>query len=124
MKNSRRQPRIFRNTSDFTRIDYGDIIHVDNRYFLLVGYTKEGRFGIDEQAKQWVPKVYNLETMDMNDLSLLSRDRVFNLRKLYPWLPKCFNDILLHFSTGTSVMDDTADEFYDDLAAGIKQVYG
>jgi len=308
MKHKRRQPTIFSDTSDFTRIDYGDIIHVDDKYFLVVGYTKEGRFGIEEQPKQWVPKVYDLETgerkiiklvfhenftlvlgqlkvtcyrrpekegqvlelvhgnkmfmqgysaldeannlvrvldivqgprldtvigriqsdqenymathmegflrrfltsveaiillhhhgfkhgdirrdhilvdrdeghyrwidfdydfylperpfaldliglgnillyilgrrnfrpidvlqnpdmgekifktLHMNDLSLLSQDRVFNLRKLYPDLPKCFNDILLHFSTGTSVMYDTVTEFYDDLAAGIKQVYG
>jgi hypothetical protein len=308
MKNPRRQPRIFRDTSDFTRIDYGDIINVDNRYFLVVGYTKEGRFGIEEQPKQWVPKVFDLDSgerkilklvfhenftlelgplkvtcyrrpekegqvlelvrgnsmfmqgrsvlddagnlvrildivsgsrldtaigridcdqndylahhaeeilrrflksveaiillhhhgfkhgdirrdhilidregghyrwidfdydfylperpfamdliglgnillyilgrknwrpvdvlqhpemgervlagLHMNDLSLLSRDRVFNLRKLYPELPKCFNDILLHFSTGTSVMYDTVTEFYDDLAASLHQVYG
>jgi len=307
MKQLRRQPRIFGDTSDFTRIDYGDIIHVDNRYFLVVGYTKEGRFGIEEQPKQWVPKVYDLEsgerkilklvfhenftltlgelqvtcyrrpekearvlnlvhgntmfmqgypvldevgnlvrildiiqgmrldtainriecdhdtymakhaedflrrfhksieaiillhyhgfkhgdirrdhifidseghyrwidfdydfylperpfaldliglgnillfilgrknfrpvdilqdpelgekifaTLHVNDLSLLSRDRVFNLKKIYPQIPKCFNDILLHFSAGTNVMYDTVTEFYDDLAAGIRQVYG
>ncbi len=307
-KHMRRQPRIFRDTSDFTSIDYGDIIHVDNRYFLVVGYTKEGRFGIEEQPKQWVPKVYDLEsgerkilklvfhenftlslgpfkitcyrrpekegqvlelvrgnlmfmqgrsvlddagnlvrildiitgtrldtaigriecdhedylanhaedilrhflksveaiillhshglkhgdirrdhilidrsigqyrwidfdydfylperpfaldliglgnillyilgrknfrpldvmqdpemgervykTLHMNDLSLLSEDRVFNLSKLFPSLPKCFNDILLHFSVGTNVMYDSVSEFYDDLAAGIAQVYG
>jgi hypothetical protein len=308
VKNSRRQPTIFTDTSDFTRIDYGDIIHVDNRYFLVVGYTKEGRFGIEEQPKQWVPKVYDLEsgerkilklvfhetfnltlgpltvtcyrrpekegqvldlvhgntmfmqgysaldaagnlvrildiisgtrldnaigridcsqddylavhvegilrrflkaveaimllhrhgfkhgdirrdhilidredgnyrwidfdydfylperpfaldliglgnillyilgrknwrpvdvlqnpemgekifaTLERNDLSLLSQDRVFNLKKLYPLVPQCFNDILLHFSTGTSVMYDTVTEFHDDLAASIDQVYG
>ena len=308
VKHSRRQPKIFNDTSDFTSIDYGDIIHVDNRYFLVVGYAKEGRFGIEEQPKQWVPKVYDLEsgerkilklvfhenfTLDLgplkvtcyrrpekegqvldlvhgnamfmqgysvldevgnlvrildivqgtrldttigriecdhdtylashlegilrqfqkaveaiillhdhgfkhgdirrdhlfvdredghyrwidfdydfylperpfaldliglgnillyiigrknwrpddvmhdqamgrqvyqslekNDLSLLSGDRVFNLGKLYPHVPKCFNDILLHFSTGTNVMYDTVNEFYDDLAAGIVQVYG
>ncbi len=308
MKHQRRQPTIFGDTSDFTRIDYGDIIHVDNRYFLVVGYTKEGRFGIEEQPKQWVPKVYDLEsgerkilklvfhenftltlgpfkvtcyrrpekegrvldlvhgnlmfmqgysvldeagnlvrildiirgtrldtaisridcdhdtymaswvedflrrflrsveaiillhshgfkhgdirrdhilidqhdghfrwidfdydfylperpfaldliglgnillyilgrrnfrptdvlnnpemgekvlaTLNTDDLSLMSRDRVFNLQKIYPRLPKCFNDILLHYSAGTSVMYDTVTEFYDDLAASIDQVYG
>ncbi len=307
-KNMRRQPRIFRDTSDFTGIDYGDIIHIDNKYFLVVGYTKEGRFGIEEQPKQWVPKVYDLEsgerkilklvfhenftlslgpfkitcyrrpekesqvlelvrgnlmfmqgrsvfddagnlirildiitgsrldsvinrieanyddylanhaedilrhflkavegiillhkhglkhgdirrdhllvdraldryrwidfdydfylperpfaldliglgnillyilgrknyrpvdvlhdpemgqkvldTLNINDLSLLSEDRVFNLSKLFPRLPKCFNDILLHFSVGTNVMYDAVSEFYDDLAAGIEQIYG
>lgn len=304
----RRQPRIFHDTSDFTRIDFGDIICVDDRYLLVVGYTREGRFGIEEQVKQWVPKVYDLvsgerkivklvfhetfdlqlgqlkitcyrspekegrvldlvngnpmfmqgystlddagnlvrildiiegtrldtaisripgdhrnymdnhaenilrrflksveaiillhehgfkhgdirrdhilidrekgyyrwidfdydfylperpvaldltglgnillyilgrknfrpidilqdpdlgervlETLHVNDLSLLSKDRVFNLQKIYPTLPESFNDILLHFSAGTSVMYDTATEFYDDLAAGIEDVYG
>lgn len=308
LKGLRRQPLIYRDTSDFTRIDYGDVIHVDGRYFLVVGHTKEGRFGIDEQPKQWVPKVYDLEsgerkiiklvfhetfnlklgqfdvtcyrspekegrvlelvrgnplfmqgysTLDevgnlvrildviqgtrldtvigriecdyaeylarhaesllrrfqksveaiillhshglkhgdirrdhifvdgekghyrwidfdydfylperpfaldliglgnvllfilgrrnvrpidvlhdpelgekalarlaVDDLALLSRDRIFNLGKLYPILPKCFNDILLHFSVGTPVIYDSVAEFADDLASGIYQVYG
>ncbi len=307
MKSLRRQPRLYTDTSDFTKIDYGDIIHVDERFFLITGYTKEGRFGIEEQPKQWVPKVYDLESgkrqilklvfhetfklklggqditcyrtpekegrvldlvhgnnlfmqgysafdsvgnmvrildiirgirldsaigtlegnhtyyiehhaekilrsflqsveaiiylhnhgfkhgdirrdhilidrvdghyrwidfdydfylperpfaldliglgnillyilgrknyrpvdvlqdpkmgeslleqLHVNDLSILSRDRIFNLKKLYPALPKCFNDILLHFSAGTTVMYDTAQEFYDELSAAIHSVY-
>lgn len=308
VKDLRRQPLIYRDTSDFTRIDYGDVINVDGRYFLVVGYTREGRFGIDDQPKQWVPKVYDLEsgerkilklvfhetfaiklgqfnvtcyrspekegrvlelvsgnplfmqgysTLDevgnlvrildviqgnrldttisriacdyesylanhaegilrrfqksveaiillhehglkhgdirrdhiivdgtdgsyrwidfdydfylperpfaldliglgnillfilgrrnfrpvdvledpelgekalarlhVDDLALLSRDRIFNLAKLYPVLPKCFNDILLHFSAGTPVIYDAVAEFADDLAACIYLVYG
>jgi len=58
----RRQPRLWEDTSDFTSIDYGDVIAVDDRFFLVIGYTREGRFGIDEQAKQWVPKVVDLKT--------------------------------------------------------------
>ena len=306
MRSIRRQPKIFTETTDFTRIDYGDIIHVDSRYFLVVGYTKEGRFGIEEQVKQWVPKVYDLETgerkilklvfyetytlmlgnlevtcyrspkkeaqvlelvtgnscfmqgytapdsvgnlvrildiipgrrldkylekrggshreyfekdvplvlenflgtveaiaylhengfkhgdirrdhifveyetgrfrwidfdydfhlperpyaMDIlglgsvllyilgrkvfrpadvlqdpdmgqsvlenlseNDLSLVSKDRIFNLQKLYPYIPKKMNDILLHFSVGTSVIYDSVNEFYDDLAAAVEEL--
>lgn len=308
MKSLRRQPLLYSDTSNFTRIDYGDIIHVDDRYFLVVGYTREGRFGIDEQPKQWVPKVYDLvsgernilklvfheqftltlgglkvtcyrspekegqvldlvkgnpmfmqgysaldqkgnlvrvldiirgirlddaigkiggnyesyltehaetllrsfltsveaivllhshgfkhgdirrdhilidretsqfrwidfdydfylperpfaldltglgnillyilgrrnfrpvdvlqhpnmgekvlASLHVNDLSLLSQDRIFNLQKLYPQLPKCFNDILLHFNAGAKVMYDSATEFYDDLASSIEEVYG
>ena len=308
VKSLRRQPLLYRDTSDFTRIDYGDVIHVDGRYFLVTGYTKEGRFGIDEQPKQWVPKVYDLEsgerkimklvfhetftmklgqfdvtcyrspekegrvlelvhgnpmfmqghstldevgnlvrildiiqgnrldttihridcdyenylahhvegvlrrfqrsvdaiillhehglkhgdirrdhiivdgadgeyrwidfdydfylperpfaldliglgnillfilgrrsirpidvledpemgekilaTLHVDDLALLSRDRIFNLGKLYPSLPKCFNDILLHFSAGTPVIYDSVAEFADDLANCIDRVYG
>ncbi len=60
MKSVRHQPRIFTDTSDFTSITYGDIIHVDSRYFIVLGHTREGRFGIDSQIKTWVPKVQDL----------------------------------------------------------------
>ena len=62
VKGMRRRPRVFFDTRDFTSIDYGDIIAVDNRYFLVIAYTREGRFGVDEQPKQWVPKTVDLET--------------------------------------------------------------
>ncbi len=308
VRSLRRQPKIYGDTSDFSKIDYGDVIHVDNRYFLVVGYTREGRFGIDEQPKQWVPKVYDLEsgerkilklvfhetyslklgdlkvkcyrspekegrvldlvngnpmfmqghsaideagnlvrvldiiqgtrldtiigriegdhksylathvegilrhfllsveaiillhrhgfkhgdirrdhifvdrqdgqyrwidfdydfhlperpfaldmiglgniflyilgrrnfrpvdvlqhpqmgeevlkTLHVDDLSLLSKDRIFNLKKIYPYLPNCFNDILLHFSAGTNVMYDSVAELHNDLSACIDEVFG
>lgn len=56
----RRRPRFFRDTGNFTAIDYGDVVEVDNRYFLITGYTREGRFGVDDQPKMWVPKVEDL----------------------------------------------------------------
>lgn len=62
VRSLRRKPRLFSDTSDFVNIDYGDVIHVDDRWLLVTGYTKEGRFGIDDQPKQWVPKVHDLET--------------------------------------------------------------
>ncbi len=58
----RRTPKIFTDTSDFTSIDYGDLLVVDDRYLLVTGYTKEGRFGVDEQVKQWVPRVEDMES--------------------------------------------------------------
>ncbi|MDR3629470.1 MAG: hypothetical protein P4L42_03965 [Desulfocapsaceae bacterium] len=306
VKSMRRAPKLFGDTSNFTSIDYGDVLHVGDRYLLVVGYTKEGRFGIDEQPKQWVPKVYDLESgerkiakltfhetytvtighlevtcyrspekearvielvkgnpyfmqgyssqdqagnlvrvldviqgqrldkhlenlggthreyfdshckkilsnflesvrgisllhahglkhgdirrdhifvdhadgrfrwidfdydfylperpfaldlfglgnvllfilgrknfrpadilndpdmgpevfagLDTGDLSLVAADRVFNIRKIYPYIPKCLNDILMHFSAGTQVMYDSVDEFHDDLVACIDRI--
>lgn len=58
----RRASRVFTDTTDFTSIDYGDVIELENRYFLITAYTKEGRFGVDDQVKQWVPKVEDLAT--------------------------------------------------------------
>jgi len=59
-KSLRRQPKVFTDTSNFTSIDYGDIIHIDDRYFVVTAYAVEGRFGVDDQPKQWVPKVNDL----------------------------------------------------------------
>ncbi len=58
----RRPSRVYTDTTDFSSIDYGDVIQAEDRYFLITAYTKEGRFGVDEQIKQWVPKVEDLAT--------------------------------------------------------------
>lgn len=58
----RRQSRVFTDTTDFTALDYGDVVHAGERYFLITSYTKEGRFGVDDQIKPWVPKVEDLAT--------------------------------------------------------------
>lgn len=70
-KGLRRKSRVFIDTTDFTAIDYGDIIFVDNRYFLVTGYTKEGRFGVDDQVKPWVPRVEELVTGEKQILKLV-----------------------------------------------------
>jgi len=67
----RRKSRVFTDTTNFTSIDYGDIIYVDGRYFLVVAYTREGRFGVDEQVKPWVPKVEDLATGEKQILKLV-----------------------------------------------------
>jgi hypothetical protein len=71
VRSLRRRSRLWSDTSDFVNIDYGDVIHVDNRYLLVVGYTREGRFGVDEQPKQWVPKVYDLASEERNIVKLV-----------------------------------------------------
>lgn len=71
LRSIRRMPRLYTDTSDFCKIDYGDVLHVDNRYLLIVGYTREGRFGIDDQPKQWVPRVYDLESGERNIVKLV-----------------------------------------------------
>lgn len=67
----RRRPRVCRDTSNFSAIDYSDIIVVDRRYFLVTGHTVEGRFGVDEQIKQWVPKVVDLSSRQSHILKLV-----------------------------------------------------
>ncbi len=75
----RRAPKVFSDTTDFTAIDYGDVIRIENEYFLVTSYTKEGRFGVDEQIKPWVPKVEELESGNRYIVKLVFHER-FDMR--------------------------------------------
>lgn len=75
VRGMRRRPRVFVDTRDFTAIDYGDIICVDGRYFLVIAYTREGRFGVDDQPKQWVPKVSDLASGETYILKLVFHEK-------------------------------------------------
>ena len=56
-----RRLRIHSDTSDFFRVDYGDILLLDNRPYLVRQSAKEGRFGLDEEVKHWVKHAVDLE---------------------------------------------------------------
>ncbi|MFW6333985.1 MAG: protein kinase [Desulfosalsimonas sp.] len=55
------------------------------------------------------------DRIDINDFSLLDRSRLVNLKKIYPYIPEGLNDILMHFSRGSTVFYETIDEFMEDL---------
>ena len=52
--------RIITDTSEFIRIEYDDIVVLDNSPFLIRHNQKEGRFGMDEQPKFWVKSAIDL----------------------------------------------------------------
>src|SRR5210317_2338681 len=79
VKGIRRKPRVFVDTKNFTAIDCGDIICVDGRFFLVTSYTKEGRFGVDDQPKPWVPKVIDLASGVVHILKLVFHE-TFDLK--------------------------------------------
>jgi hypothetical protein len=53
--------------------------------------------------------------LDEHDALMLFRHRVVNLKKLYPYIPRELNDILMRFSVG-------AIDFYDDLDAQVRDL--
>ena len=53
--------RVFTDTTNFFAIDYGDIIEVEGRRYLIKGHEREDRFGLDE-PKFWVKKGVDMET--------------------------------------------------------------
>lgn len=56
------------------------------------------------------------------DFSLLDKGRLVNLKKVYPLIPLPLNDILLHFSMGTSIFYESVEEIVEDLNRCIKLV--
>jgi serine/threonine protein kinase len=53
---------IFRDTSDFYRIEYGDILILNSVPYLVRHNAKEGRFGLDDEVKFWVKRAIDLKT--------------------------------------------------------------
>ncbi len=61
--------RIFTDTSNFFGIDYGDIVHLGDKRYLIKGHEREERFGLDE-PKFWVKKAVDLDTGERKILKL------------------------------------------------------
>jgi hypothetical protein len=58
-----------------------------------------------------------------DDFSILNRWRLTNLHKLYPYVPPILNDILLHFSRGSDIFYETAEEIIEDLTRCVHLVF-
>ncbi|MBU0480682.1 MAG: serine/threonine-protein kinase [Proteobacteria bacterium] len=56
------------------------------------------------------------DTLWGEDLNISYKNRVANLRKIYPYVPESLNRILLHFSRGANIFYETTDQMLDDLA--------
>jgi len=50
-----------------------------------------------------------------DDFSLIIRNRLVNLRRLFPYIPKPLNAVLMHFAAGAEVFYESVEEFLDDL---------
>jgi len=61
--------RIFTDTTNFFAIDYGDIIEVEGKRYLIKGHEREERFGLDE-PKFWVKKGIDMENGERKILKL------------------------------------------------------
>ncbi|MBI5584007.1 MAG: hypothetical protein HY892_09305, partial [Deltaproteobacteria bacterium] len=50
------------------------------------------------------------------DLNIVFKNRVVNLRKIYPYIPESLNQVLLHFSAGAKMFYEDTTQLLDDLA--------
>ena len=56
-----------------------------------------------------------IDRIEAEDFSLLDQGRFLNLKKLYPDVPKTLNDVIMHFSNGSDVYYESAEEIIEDL---------
>src|SRR5208283_3417043 len=54
--------KVYKDTTDFFRIEYGDIVILDGSPFLIRHNAKEGRFGLDDEEKFWVKRSIDLRS--------------------------------------------------------------
>lgn len=51
---------IIEDTSNFSHIEYNDVVILGDRPYWIKRYEKEGRFGIDDEPKYWVRRAIDL----------------------------------------------------------------
>jgi tRNA A-37 threonylcarbamoyl transferase component Bud32 len=75
----------------------------------------KGRHSLhDVRLRPWdYPECQNPLTSD--DMSLMFRHRIINLRKLYPYIPKALNEILMRFSVCATDCYENVDSLLADL---------
>lgn len=61
--------RLFTDTTNFFGIDYGDIVEVGGKRYIIKGHEREERFGLDE-PKFWVKKAIDAETGERKIIKL------------------------------------------------------
>lgn len=89
-----------------------DVFGLGNILICAVGKGFHSLYMIDGDRKTYGDLMDRLEP---EDFSILDKWRFVNLRKLYPYIPKKLNDILMHFSRGAEVYYESVDEITQDL---------
>jgi hypothetical protein len=68
-----------KDTRDFFRVDYDDVVVLDGTPYFVRNNEREGRFGLDDEQKFWVKRALNLLTGEVNILKWVFKER-FNAR--------------------------------------------
>jgi serine/threonine protein kinase len=63
--------QIHLDTTDFFRVEYGDVVVLGRIPYLIRHNAKEGRFGIDDDVKFWVKRAIDLENGNQKILKLV-----------------------------------------------------
>jgi serine/threonine protein kinase len=68
--------KIITDTSDFFRVDYNDVVILADVPYLMRNYTKEGRFGLDDEPKYWVRKAIDLKEQKAKIIKLVFHEEI------------------------------------------------
>jgi hypothetical protein len=66
---------VVKDTADFFRVDYDDVVILDGVPYFVRNNEREGRFGIEDEQKFWVKRARNLLTGEVNILKWVFRER-------------------------------------------------
>jgi len=64
------------------------------------------------------------EPLEQEDFGIIFRNRLFNLKKLFPYIPESLNRVILHFSQGANVFYERVDELLADLRPCLAELDG
>ncbi len=64
-----------KDTADFFRVDYDDVVVLDGIPYFVRNNEREGRFGIDDEQKFWVKRARDLSTGDVKILKWVFKER-------------------------------------------------
>lgn len=106
-------------TYDFQENPFGlDIFGLSNLLLFLVGKKFCTTFNMPRPEFDGRKDV----SFEAADFSMLFRNRLSNLRKVYPYVPEDLNNVLMHFASSTEVFYFTVGEFLEDLMPCIKTI--
>ena len=95
-----------------------DLFGLGNILSVLIG---KGEHNIHSLGQEGYPDQV-LSSLTPDDFSLMWAHRLFNLRKLYPYIPVELNRVLMHFSAGTYVTYDNVPEMLEELRPCLKLI--
>jgi len=70
-----RRIQIHKDTSDFFKVEYGDILALDDIPYLVRHNAKEGRFGLDDEVKHWVKLAIDLRDGSRKVIKLVFHEK-------------------------------------------------
>jgi hypothetical protein len=64
-----------RDTTDFFKVDYNDVVLLNDRPFLVRQHLREGRFGLDDEVKHWVRRAIELTSGETRIIKFVHHER-------------------------------------------------